>query len=300
MDELSINRTFVNVVEHGSFSAAARVLDMSVTSVARQVSSLETMLGIRLLNRTTRRQSLTDAGQNYFGEITNILTRMDLLKREMTAHQIAVRGSIKVHLRSSIGNQVIVPALPRFLEKYPDLSLDVTLTDEREDLVKLGVDLAVWLGELEDSSLVARRLSPGRRVLCASPQYLDRHGFPQVPDDLADHNCLVFSAVNYGSPWRFTKDGVCTPVHISGNLRTGSGAVLMASALNGLGLVMLQNAMVRDAVDDGRLVRVLPDYEVSPTALETGLYAVFPSARLLSPKTRLLIDYLVDLFKAEQ
>lgn len=300
MDELTVNRTFIRVVEQGSLSAAARIMNMSVTSVARQINGLESAMGVTLLNRTTRRQSLTEAGQNYYTQIADLLNRMDAIRRDMSSYQQGVKGALRVHLRSSIGNQVIVPALPQFLADYPDLLLDITLTDERADLVQLGVDLAVWLGRLEDSSLVARRLSPGRRVLCASPAYLDQRGTPQAPADLANHNCLVFSVPHYGTPWRFVKDGETLEVDIAGNLKTDSGAVLMTSALNGLGLVMLQDGMVKEAIEQGRLVRVLPDYEVSPTGLDTGLYLVYPSARLLSRKTRAFADFLVTLFEKLQ
>jgi DNA-binding transcriptional LysR family regulator len=296
MDELTLNRAFVQVVQSGSFSAAARRLDTSVTSIARQVSSLEATLGVRLLNRTTRKQSLTEVGHIYYAKLLDILKQVDDVKREVSSYQKVVKGRLRVHLRNSVGTQVIVPALPRFLADHPDVTLEVTLTDERADLVGLGIDVAVWLGNLEDSSMIARRLSRGRRVMCASPAYVEGHGHPKIPEDLSEHNCLVYRAKNYGNRWRLTKNGGTIEVDVAGNLETDSSAALLSSALNGLGLVIVQESMVREAIRKGELVPVLSDYEVSPTEFDTALYAVYPHSRRISPKTRAFIDFLVALF----
>ena len=291
-----MNRFFVQVVESGSLSAAARVLNTSVPSVARHISGLEALLGARLLNRTTRRQSLTEVGQLYHAHVVDVLERLENAKRFVGSFQGEVKGLLRVHLRTSLGNQLVVPVLHRFLDRHPDVSIDVTLTDERADLVALGIDLAVWLGNLEDSSMIARRLNPGHRVLCASPAYLESHGVPSAPEDLADHNCLIFSARDFGSPWRLTKNGETTAVPVAGNLRTNSGAALVTCALNGLGLVILQETIVRPLLEKGALIRVLADYDVSPNGLGNALFAVYPSGRQLSPKTRAFIDFLVELF----
>ncbi|MGV6874310.1 LysR family transcriptional regulator [Pseudochelatococcus sp. B33] len=297
MDELSTNRTFLKVVECGSFSAAARDLNVSVASIARQVSSLENRLGVMLLRRTTRQQSLTDAGRVYCECISPILRKFDDVKREVSSYQSSVKGRLTVHLRNSVGSQFIVPALPQFLEQHPEVTLDVTLTDERADLVAQGVDVAVWLGHLEDSGLVARRLSSGRRRVCCAPSYAQRFGLPAAPMDLARHNCLIYRAQHYDNIWRLTKDGETTAVRVSGNLETTSAAVLMSSALKGLGFVVLQEAMVRGAIDAGDLIDVFPDYLVSSTDIDIALYAVHPGRRQIPPKTRAFVDFLVRLFK---
>jgi DNA-binding transcriptional LysR family regulator len=296
VDELSINRAFIHVVEKGGFSAASRFLDASVTSVARQVNGLETMLGVRLLNRTTRRQSLTEAGQVYYAKITAILAQLDEAKRDVSSYQEGVKGRLKVHLRTTIGNQVIVPALPRFLTQYPNINLHLTLTDNREDLVEHSVDVAVWLGALEDSSMMARRLSPSERVVCGSPLYLQKHGAPQEPMDLAKHNCMVFEAKDYSNIWRFTRNGETVEVPVSGNLTTNSGIALITSAISGLGLALLQHSLVRESIVRGELAQVLESYSASPTGTDPALFAVYPSSRHLSPKSRAFIDFLVDLF----
>lgn len=297
LDEIRLDRTFVQIVKCGSMSAAARELDTSVTSIARQLIRLETSLGVRLLNRTTRSQSLTEPGKVYYERLVELLEQFDEMKRDVSSFQMKVSGRLKVHLRTSIGLQVVVPALPSFLHDNPDVKLDLTLTDERHDLVAEGIDVAMWLGNLQDSSLIARRLSPSRRVICASPDYLARCGHPREPADLAAHNCLLFLARHYLNRWRLTRDEHMVEVPVSGNLETDNGAVLRSSALNGLGIVMLQRSMVQEDLDANRLVQVMPEYEVSPTEFDTALYVVYPSSQRLSPKTRAFIDFLVDLFK---
>ena len=297
MDEMKLIRVFLRVVDSGSISAASRQLNASVTSVARQISQLETMMGVRLLARTTRRQSLTEVGRHYYSKLLSVVREFDDIKREVLSYQETAKGRLRVHLRTTVGTQVIVPALPRFFAEYPDVTLDVTLTDERADLVALGVDVAVWLGKLDDSTFIARRLSPSRRVLCASPAYLARHGHPHNPADLAKHNCLVYRAKHYDNRWRFVKDGERIEVPVSGNLETDSGAVLFTSALNGLGLILVQESMAREALARGEIISLLEGYEVSPTEFDTALYVVHPGGHHVSPKTRAFIDFLVALFR---
>ncbi|MBM6578329.1 LysR family transcriptional regulator [Microvirga sp. SRT01] len=300
LDELKLDRAFVQIVKSGSMSAAARQLDTSVTSIARQLSRLEASLGVRLLNRTTRSQSLSEAGTVYYQRLIEVLDQIDAMKRDVASYQQGTKGRLRVHLRTSIGLQVVVPALPNFFRRNPDVTLDLTLTDERADLVAEAIDVAMWLGNLQDSSLVARRLSPSRRVMCASPDYLKRNGEPRLPNDLDAHNCLLFLARNYLNRWRLTKDDETIEVPVNGNLQTDNGAVLRTSAINGLGIVMLQRSMVQEDLDGGQLVQVMTDYEVSPTEFDTALYVVYPSSRRLSPKTRVFVDFLVDLFRRHQ
>ncbi len=296
MDELATNRAFLHVVESGSFSAAARELNVAVTSVARQVTSLEARLGVQLLNRNTRKHSLTEPGRVYYSQITDIIRQYDYAKREVASYQKAVKGCLRVHLRTSIGTQIIVPALPRFFADHSDVTVDVTLTDERADLVALGIDVAVWLGELEDSSMIARRLTPGRRVICASPAYIAAHGSPATPDDLRAHNCLVYCARSYDNLWRLTRNKETTVIEVSGNMQTVSSAALFAAATSGLGLVALQESMVREPIRRGELVHLLTDYQVSSTDADIGIYAVYPGGQRVSPKARAFIDFLVRLF----
>lgn len=297
MDEMLTNRAFLQVAESGSFSAASIKMDVSVATVARQVNSLEAELGVKLMNRSTRALSLTEAGMLYAERIRDVMSDLDALKREVASYQKDVKGLLRVHLRRSVGSQVIVPALPDFMKAHPDVKLEVTLTDERADLVAQGIDVAVWLGELQESRLIARKLSPGNRVICCSPAYAETHGLPKTPQELSEHNCIVYLARSYDSSWRLTSGGKTTSVDVSGNLKSESSAVLLVSALNGLGLVMLQEAMVRKAITSGELINVFPNFQVSSTNTVVGLYAVYSGRKKLTAKSRAFIDFLVDVFR---
>lgn len=299
MDELASIRTFVEVIESGSFSAAARRKDTTVSSVARQVKALEDELGVRLLNRTTRSNSLTEAGSHFYERARTVLAELSAAKRDASSFQTTAKGLLRVCLRVST-SRVIVPALPAFLERHPGLDIDVMLSDERLDLVANKIDVAVWLGHLEDSRMVARRLTPSKRVVCASPAYLDRWGVPMTPHDVAKHNCLVYQGSIYQDFWRFTKGREQIDVTVNGNLRTSSSPVLVSAVLSGLGLAVLQRYTVQPAMAEGKLRQVLPEYEVSPTEVDTGVYAVYPHTRGISRKTRVFIDFLVELFRRQE
>lgn len=299
MNELASIRTFMEVVECGSFSAVARRKDTTVSSVARQVKALEDELGVRLLNRTTRSNSLTEAGTQFYERARSIIADLGAAKRDASSFQTTAKGQLRVCLRIST-SRVIVPALPAFLERHPGLTLDIMLSDERLDLVANKIDVAVWLGHLEDSRMVARRLTPSKRVVCASPSYLARMGIPKTPQDIAKHNCLVYQGSIYQDFWRFTKDDEQIDVSVQGNLRTSSSPVLVYAAMSGLGLAVLQEYTVQSALAEGTLERVLTEYEVSPTEMDTAVYAVYPHPKGLSRKTRVFIDFLVDLFRHEK
>ena len=207
MDEFTQIKTFIRVVQAGSFSAAARD-SSSISSVARQVKSLEDSLGMRLLNRTTRSLSLTDAGQHFYSRACELVRDFNSIVSETRSLQDEVRGTLKVTLRVSAGTTIVVPELPAFLKKYPELALDIHLTDERLDLVSNGIDVALWLGDLPDSELVARRLSPSNRIVCATTDYLAHNGIPTTPAELAKHNCLVFAGPHYKDRWIFFKESI--------------------------------------------------------------------------------------------
>ncbi|WP_200943286.1 LysR family transcriptional regulator [Rhizobium sp. Leaf386] len=296
MDELGSIKTFIDVVECGSFSAAARRKDTTVSSVARQVKALEDELGVRLLNRTTRSNSLTEPGANFYERARTVLTDLRSAKQEASSFQTTVKGLLRVCLRIS-ASRVILPALPSFLDQHPGLVLDVMLSDERLDLVAHKIDVGVWLGHLEDSRTVARRLTPSKRVICASPAYLAKRGVPTTPQQITQHNCIIYQGSIYQDLWRFTKGDEQIDVTVQGNLRTNTSPVLVAAVLSGMGLAVLQEFTVRSALADGTLMQILPDYEVSPTEVDTGVYAVYPNARGMTRKTRVFIDFLVDVFR---
>lgn len=298
MDELAAFRVFVKVAQLGSFSKVGRLLGASTSSIARLCSSLEENLGVRLLNRTTRQLVLTEAGERFCADAARILQSVEEAKLGAAAHQQGVRGVIRVHAGTSVGSGVILPALPRFLELHPEVVVDLSLTDQRVDIVAEKVDVAVWRGRLEDSALVARALAAPRRVVCGSPDYFARHAKPAVPEDLARHNCLVYSARHYSNEWGFMRDGELVSVAISGNLKADTGGALLASTLRGLGLAVLPQWLVRDACRRGELHTVLNDYEVRLSDNDPSLYLVYPH-RAPSPKVAAFIQFVLDLFARE-
>jgi DNA-binding transcriptional LysR family regulator len=299
MDDFSRIVTFIKVVEAGSFSAAARN-QSSVSSVARQVKSLEDDLGVRLLNRSTRSLSLTEPGRILYERARGISNDLNNAISETSSFKDSVKGVLKVALRVSTGTTIIVPALPGFLQEHPDLTLDVTLTDERNDLIASNIDVAVWMGDLPNSEIVARRLTPSQRIVCGAPSYFEQHGIPQTAADLAQHNCLLFSPRAYSNVWEFTRGGEHERVPVHGSLRTDNGLVLLSAALAGLGLIVVHEWMVRRLLAEGRMMRVLADYAVNPTTGEADLFAVYSSSRGMSRKVRVFVDFLVQLFSGQQ
>ncbi|ANI80115.1 LysR family transcriptional regulator [Sphingobium sp. EP60837] len=298
MDDLSKIRAFIEAVDRGGFTAAARQAEVAVSSIARQVKALEDDLGARLINRTTRSQSLTEAGRLFYDRMVTILRDFEGAKHDVMALRSTVTGTLKVTIRTSTSG-IIIPALPVFLAKHPELSLDISVTDERLDLVAEGIDIAVWLGEMQDSSLVSRRLAYCKRVLVGSPHYFERHGEPKSPGDLVHHNCLVYRALQYQNIWKFENSVEKVEIPVKGNLRSATGLVLMQSALAGLGLILVQEFHAGPELQAGRLKSVLDQYRISPTTEDTSLYLVYPSARGLSVATRAFIEFLVEQFKPE-
>jgi DNA-binding transcriptional LysR family regulator len=297
MNDFDRIRTFIRVVEAGSFSAAARAADeQSVSAIARQVKALEDELGIRLLNRSTRSLALTDAGRRFFERVSAIVIDLSNAKAEALSEHEEIRGPLRIALRITAGTTVVVPALPKFLAKYPEIELDVSLTDERRDLIANHIDIALWLGALPDADIVARRLSPTRRFVCCAPSYIERHGEPRSPQDLLRHNCIVFTAPGYSKRWGFSRDGQVEEVQIRGTVRTDNGLVLLASGVNGIGVISGNQWMLHRDVKAGQLVTILDDYAFLPRPGDSDLYAVFPSSRQLSRKVRAFVDFLVEAF----
>jgi DNA-binding transcriptional LysR family regulator len=297
MDELYSIRLFIQVVHAGSFSEAARRVQLSTSSVARHITALEDNLGVRLLNRTTRNHGLTEAGRVYFESAMQAIAALDQAKHSVASYQSEVKGRLSVHVRTSVGMQIVGPALPRFLKAHPQLVVDLTLTDNRVDLVTEGIDVAIWLGHLQDSSLIARLLRPSHRLVIASPDYLKERGAPQEPDDLRQHNCLLFKDYEHRYIWHFRSKTSTTEVPVSGNLIAANSNVLVSCALQGLGIALIHEESVRDLVDAGRLRSLLADWEASPTDADIALYVVYPHSRGLAPKVRAFVDFAVALFK---
>lgn len=291
-DRLLALSVFTRIVESGSFTAAADQLGMSRAAVSKHLMALEDRLGARLLNRTTRRCSLTEAGQAFYERGRQILGDLDEAEREAGQTGMRPRGLLKVNAPMTFGTMHLAPAVPGYLEAWPEVSIDMTLNDRVVDLLEEGFDIAVRIGRLADSSLVARRLAPCRMVTCAAPAYLDRHGRPGSPQELAQHDCLGYAYASNRETWEFNgADGPVT-VRVRGRLRANNGEALVAAATAGLGIVMTPTFMASAELADGRLVTLLEDWPPP----ERGIYAVWPHGRHLSAKVRTFVDFLAARF----
>ncbi len=292
-DTMGAMMTFAKVVEQQSFSEAGRRLGMSKSAVSKQVSRLEDRLGVRLLNRTTRRVSATEIGTALYERCRRIMAELEEAEQAILHHATAPRGRLRINAPAVFGHMHLAPLLPELLERYPDLSLDVSMSDRVVDLIEDGYDVAVRIAALSDSSLFARKLCDARRVLVASPDYLARHGLPADPAALGGHACLTYSLSPEPSTWSLRGPrGDRASVSVSGPVRIDNGDALMSLALGGAGIALMPTFFCGVAVADGRLTRVLPEYD-DPFG---GIYAVYPHNRHLSPKVRVFIDHLVAAF----
>lgn len=288
---------FVRVVQAGSFSAAARELDLTPSAVSKQIARLEDRLGARLLNRTTRRLNATEVGSAFYERCARILADMAEAEQAVIDLHEAPRGQLRMSLPLSFGRLHIVPLIPDFLASYPEVRIDISFNDRLVDLIEEGMDLAVRVGELTDSSLIARRLAPNRRVVCGSPAYFARAGRPERPSELADHNCLVYTYRASRHDWRFRgPDGGEEAVRVSGNLETNEAEALRAAVLGGVGIGLLPLWLVGHDLRAGRLEEVLPCYH----APDSAIYAVYPAGRHLSPKVRAFVDLLAARFTGRE
>ena len=288
MDPLDGIAAFARVVESGSFSAAARQLRISKSAVSAHVQRLEERLGIRLLNRTTRRLSMTEAGAAYYRHCTRILAEAEAAEQAASALQREPRGTLRISAPDSFGWMHVAPAVPDFLRRYPELSVDIALSPAYVNLVDEGLDLAIRIGMLEDSPLVVRKLAPSRLVACATPAYLKEHGVPREPGDLAKHNCLCTSLLPWGGEWRLAGKRGEVRVAVGGSFRSNNAETLRAATLDGVGIAVLPTWAVAEPLRSGALRRVLDAWE--PPA--STIYAVYPGKRLMSMKVRAFVDHL--------
>jgi DNA-binding transcriptional LysR family regulator len=288
---------FVRVVESGGFTAAARRLDLSITTISNHVQALEDSLGVRLLNRTTRRVNLTEIGREYYERCSQILQELAEADEITSASQVTPRGRLRLRCHQAL-DRFIAPVAARFSGAYPDVSLDFQI-DDVIDPVRGGeqFDLSIMPASPPDSTLVRRTLAKWRFVLCCAPAYLETHPAPHSPADLADHNCLIYAYAIFGNEFRFI-DSAGNPVsmRVSGNLVTASIPVMRMAATAGLGLWLCPAFLVAGMLASGELVPLLPNYRTE----ELEIVALYPHRRQLSTKVRLLLDMLVDQFADEQ
>ena len=293
MDRWSAMEAFVRVVEAGSFVAAADRLGISTSSLSRLVADLEQHLGARLLNRTTRRLSLTESGQAYYERCVNLLG--DLAEAEALAGQAAAqaRGTLRLTCSYSMAEQRVAPAIASFERRYPAVKFELVVSDRIVDLVAEGFDLAIRVGPVGSDRLVARRLGSMHLLLCAAPSYLERHPAPREPADLAHHNALTYAYAASPRLWRFTDAaGSVHEVRVAGTLHANSGDALRAAAIAGLGVICEPDVLLEPAIRRGQLARLLPGY----TGGGGDIWAVYPSRRHLSLKVRLFVDHIAAAF----
>ncbi|MFO1350230.1 MAG: LysR family transcriptional regulator [Gammaproteobacteria bacterium] len=296
MEQLTDIAVFCQVVELASFTRAAAKLELSRAVVSKYLSRLEQRLGVQLLNRTTRRLSLTQAGSALYEKSARALADIAGAELEVTRFQSEPRGVLKVNAPMTFGILHITPGLPDFLARYPEVGIDLRLDDRLIDPVAEGFDLTIRIGLLDDSALIAKRLARCRQVVCAAPAYLARFGAPTVPDDLRAHHCLNYAAQATPKLWQFKdRTGAAMAVPARGRLQTNNGLALRAAALAGLGIVLLPTFYVGEDLQAGRLRALLPDYPLP----EFAIYALYAERRHLAPKVRAFIDFLAERYAPE-
>lgn len=301
MDTLSTLRLFVEAVHLGSLSAAARQMGMSAATASRGLDRLEYEVGFSLLIKSSRQLALTEAGSCYLKSVERILLEFDDATEYAKGFQFEAKGQLHIHSRMAVGTVCLAPMLPAFLKKYPDITAKLSLTnDVSPNLIKNKFDVDIRTGVLKDSSLVARKLANSRRIIVASPAYLEANGAPQTPSDLQRHNCITFR--NDANPvlWRFRDKGN-REIQISptGNLETDNGTTIRQSLLAGLGIGQMTDWSVARDLKNGALTEILSDYEVTVDDFHHGIYAVFLPSRKHSLKVRTFIDFLVEGFRRQ-
>ena len=292
MDRFQEMQAFATVVDEGSFVRASDALAMSKAAVSRQVAELETRLGVRLLHRTTRKLSLTAEGEVFYARCRELLGSLAEAEAEVTASSGQALGTLKVSAPVSFGLLHLASLWPAFMAAHPNVSLEVMLSDRMVDLVEEGFDVAVRVARLPSSSLVSRKLSSTRMVLCATPKYLKKHGRPKHPSELSQHEVLSYTLLATGDTWSFNGPDGPVSVKVAARLHSNSGDTCRAAALGHQGIILQPTFLIADDLRSGRLVEVLPDYR----SADLGIYALYPSRKHVLPKVRLLIDYLVESF----
>jgi DNA-binding transcriptional LysR family regulator len=293
MDTLDGIKTVVAVVETGSFTAASERLGMSKALVSKYVGEVEDSLGVRLLNRSTRRLALTEAGRRYYDQALPLLEEFTEMVDSVTGEQSSPRGLLRISVPVTFGEMSLAPLIPKFLQQYPDIGVDLQLSDKKIDMLEEGIDVVIRIGGVDDSSLIAKQIQTLPLALCASPDYIRLKGLPDSPKELVQHDCIIDSNFRIGKHWPIIcPKNVTTSVEVSSRVMANSPRAVKEIALAGGGIGMIPRFIVQDALDDGRLEEILPTYRT----LEFGLFAIYPHRRYLSRKVRCFIDFLVAEF----
>jgi len=285
-------RVFTAVVDSGSFAGAADKLEMSRGMATRYVTQLEVHLGVRLLHRTTRKLSLTVAGEGYYQRALQIISSIEDAELSVTQGTVNPGGLLRITASSGFVYGHLDHAIAAYLQRFPRVEIDLMASERMVDLVDEGIDLAIRIANKLPQGLIARRLAPIQLAVCASPAYCEAHGIPQSPEELTEHNCLFFSSSTYRNKWSFSRDGEEQTVQVKGNFHINNGNVLVNAALEGMGIIYEPVFLVYEAIKQKRLVQILKDWETD----EFSLSAVYANRQFLPPKVRSFIDFLVEYF----
>ncbi|MEM1202455.1 MAG: LysR family transcriptional regulator [Acidobacteriota bacterium] len=298
--ELELLRTFSDVFRRRSFAAVARDRNVDPSTISRAISGLEAELGVRLFHRTTRRLSPTEAGAIYFRRVEPLIEELEYARWQAVDVSERPTGTLRIAAPVSFAQLNLVPLLPELSRRYPDLRFDLELIDAAPDLLEARIDVALRLGPLADSGLIARRLAPMVARACASPAYLERRGRPRVPSDLAQHDCLLLDMPGFGDRWSFRDpDGVVTEVRVPGRLHTSNAVALKQCAVGGMGVILQGRWIVGRELQDGRLVDLFPDHEATAATFEApAIWVIYPSRSYLPLKVRVFLDFLDESFAA--
>lgn len=295
MESFGAYPVFVTVIESGGFSPAAKKLGISKSAVSKRISQLEEHLGVKLLHRTTRKLSLTEAGEQFY-QHARIASRAAQDAEDAVAQlQGEPQGRLRISIPMSFGRMYVAPVIPDFLRRYPKISLELVMDDEFTDLIADGFDIALRLGDLKDSTLVAKKLTYLKNVLCASPDYLEHFGTPQKLEDLKQHNCMAFSYSQDIREWYFIKDNITRAIEVSGNYQVNNSEALREAMIQGVGIGRLPTFVANPEIKAGRLAPLFPDYEMPGKTM----YAVYPERQFLPAKVRAFIHFMAEKFGEE-
>lgn len=300
MDMLSSLEAFITIVEEGGFAPAGRKLALATSSVTRQIDALEKFLGTRLLTRSTRNVVLTEAGHVYFEHAVRIINDLEYANQEVRDQTGEPSGVLRLSLPVSFSRLHIAPMLTNFSTRYPLITLDLTFTDDIVDIIEKRQDMAIRIGKPSAPNMVARKLIPQKRYVCASPDYLDKHGVPLNPQDLEKHNCLVFSYSSGNTKWYFKSDTQIA-INVKGSLKCNNADILRETVLNGYGIAVLSDWMIDKDIKAGNLIKLLPEYQcdVSENAGDSAIYAVYPTTHRSTKKMNVFLDFLKEHLTSE-
>ncbi|MFT4607374.1 MAG: DNA-binding transcriptional LysR family regulator [Gammaproteobacteria bacterium] len=296
VDEFAAIPVFVAVIENGGFSAASRTLGVSKSAVSKRINQLESHLGVRLLHRTTRKLSLTEAGERYYEHASEALRAAGKAEDAVTELQGEPKGLLKLSCPMSFGRLHVAPLIPKFMQRYPKLQIDLVMDDKNIDLVAAGVDVAIRAGDMPNSTLIARKLAPLRQILCASPTYIERYGMPVTPSQLCEHNCILFSYSGDANQWTLNKGDQSEIVMVSGSYRVNNSEAILEALREGVGIGRLPTFVAGPDLKAGNLLRVLDSFNMP----DHIFYAVFPEREYLPAKVRAFLDFTVEYFGGDQ